>query len=775
MIDSIGKILLRHRLMVLMVILLLSAIFAYGMGKIQFYTSFADLLPPNHPYIKIYNKHKKTFGGANVIAVAIERKEGTIYDLETLAKIKKITDFFEITPGVNQYQILSIARSKVKDVKSTSWGLEAKPVMWPTIPQTIEEVRKLRENIYSNSSIYGHLVSYDDKAALIIAELYEGKIDYDELFKKVKPFLDSLCDEDTTIYVAGTPILHGWLYHHMKDIINLFIISAVAMIFVLLVFTRSLVGLIVPLVSTLFSAIWGFGFAGFLGYHFDPLMLVIPFLISARTISHSVQVCARWMEEYKVSQNTKVSAEKTFCGLFKPGSVSILTDAGGVLIIAIAPIPVLTNIAYMGSFWILSNIVTVFLLNPLILSFLPRYKIAKNGDQKKGALEKFLFWFSSLYGRRLARWVLFTPFVVVALWSVYWVPQLKMGDVHTGSAILWPDSFYNQSAAHINNKFPGLDQLMVYIIGEGRDILKNPVNLRAMESFADEIVKLDKVGGSSSIVSLVKKVNMVLHYDHPFWNFIPKDQDKIADLYEMAMSSGEPGDFDRWLDYDKKRANVLFYLKDHKGDTITSVIKEIEDVIKTTKLEKAEFKLAGGYVGTLAAANEVIARSHELNLMAVLSFTFLCCSFAYRSFFAGFLFIISLVLANFFTLSIMAFSNMGLNINTIPVVSIGIGLGVDYGLYVVSRIVESYKKSGDLTNAVATGVSTSGRAVLVTALTMIAGIILWYFSPIKFQAEMSLLLTIVLTMNLLGGMILLPILIHFAKPRFITGKLSKTS
>jgi predicted RND superfamily exporter protein len=769
MMQKTGKLIIKYRWLSLLLLIGITCFFIYGITKIGFYTAFSDLLPPDHPYIMAYNKYKKVFGGANVVVVSLEVKEGNIYNLETLAKIKKITDFFEMTSGVNDYQILSLSRAKVKDTRTTAWGLESRSYMHPYLPKNEEEIKKLKDKIYSNLSVYGQIVSRDDKAALITAELYEGRIDYNALFKRLSPFLDSFNDENTTINYAGVPILQGWLYHHMDDVMKIFLLTLGVMVVVLLFFMRNWVGLVVPLLSAFVSAVWGLGFAGFMGFHFDPLMLVVPFLISARTLSHSIQVCSRWIEEMNGTGDSRAASEATFAGLFRPGSVSILTDAGGVFIIAIAPIPILRTIAFMGSFWILTNILTVFVLNPIVLSFISRYKTRVKKEKK---IEAVLYRIGELCAGKKSRWVLLAPFVVLAVFAAVFAPQLKIGDANPGSPLLWPDSYYNRSEANINKKFPGSDQLMVYVVSEDRGAVKIPEVLFKMDDIAEYVGEHERVGGALSIVQFVKTLNKVFHYDHPYWGLIPKNRIEVANIYEMGMGAGEPGDFDRWIDYDMKISNVLFFLKDHTGSTIESVVARAKEFIANNpfQTEGVEFQLAGGYVGTLAGANDVIAKSHEMNLVAVLSFTFICCTIAYRSFAAGFIFILSLVLANFFTLGYMAFKGMGMNINTIPVVSIGIGLGVDYGLYVVSRIVEAYKDSDDLKKAISVGISTSGLAVLITAITMIAGVGLWYFSPIRFQAEMSLLLTIVLTVNLFGGMILLPLLIYLIKPRFVVGR-----
>ncbi|MDY6862768.1 MAG: MMPL family transporter, partial [Thermodesulfobacteriota bacterium] len=324
-----------------------------------------------------------------------------------------------------------------------------------------------------------------------------------------------------------------------------------------------------------------------------------------------------------------------------------------------------------------------------------------------------------------------------------------------------------RSVARINSKFAGTNQMLVVVRGEKPEAVKNPQIIMKIEALERSEKEDPRVGGSISVVSLIKNLHKCYHYDCPKWFFVPEEDYLISGYFRNLLESGEPGDFNRFADWSFQYASINFFLKDHKGDTIRHVIKRVKDFISKNTLPGASFELAGGFIGLVAAANEVIARSHEINLFVILSLTYIFCALAYRSFVGGILFIISLLIANIFTLAVMAVSEIGLNVNTIPVITLGIGLGVDYGLYVVSRIKEEYVRQKNLEMAVITSISTAGKAVVYTATLITFGVVLWYFSPLRFQAEMGLLLALVLIMNMLGAIFLIPTLIYFVKPRFI--------
>jgi predicted RND superfamily exporter protein len=237
---------------------------------------------------------------------------------------------------------------------------------------------------------------------------------------------------------------------------------------------------------------------------------------------------------------------------------------------------------------------------------------------------------------------------------------------------------------------------------------------------------------------------------------------------EMIYSNTEPGDLVRFVTPDSQNANITLYLADHKGETLRKVVAHAREFIDKNPMEKANFRLASGYGGLLAAINEEVA--YHQGTVTVLAFIIIVafCGAAYKSGWAGLLFLLPLVISNYLTYALMGARGIGLDVNALPVVSLGVGLGVDYGLYVVGRIKEEYQILLDLKQAVIRGVSTAGKAVAFTAITMIAGVAFWTTSFLRFQAEMGMLLVFWMVISMLGGLILLPTLIAIFKPRFIT-------
>ena len=186
------------------------------------------------------------------------------------------------------------------------------------------------------------------------------------------------------------------------------------------------------------------------------------------------------------------------------------------------------------------------------------------------------------------------------------------------------------------------------------------------------------------------------------------------------------------------------------------------------KLENGEFKLAGGRIGLEIAVNEEMKASHmKIDIMVFLTILFMC-SVCFRSLVAGLMLTVPLIVANLMAFAYMALNGIGLSINTLPVAAVGVGVGVDFAIYVYSRCMEEYPKYRDYRQTVLVAVRTSGKAVLYTGLTLILAVIPWYLiSELKFQAQMGFFLSMLLCANVLLSLTLHPLLIVLIKPHFI--------
>jgi predicted RND superfamily exporter protein len=763
---------IRHRYVCLGIIALITLFFICQLGKIKVESLFSDLLPKNHPYITIHNKYKDQLGDPLKVFLMLQVKEGDVFNKKTLEKTVRITNYLDAIPGVNHNQIYSIGSRKIKKITVTAFGIMTENFM-EEVPKTGEEMEAFKETVLNSTHVYGIWVSPDVKSILFTAGFIPELVDYNIVFKRIREIIESESDENHLVHAAGEPVLKGWVYHYQNEMRLIFGVTFLTLFFLLYIYFRNVVGMVVPIVSTCLGVIWGLGFCGFLGYNLDPLTLVIPLLIAARALSHSVQVTERYFECYDDIGDVKAACVESASSILPPGTLGIVTDSLGIFLIAVAPIPIMQKMAYICGFWASSILLTCLIFTPLLISFFtPPKNIPEIVDMKKGKTQAVLGTIAKL-GFGKAGKITFATAVILFAITGWFSLKVRIGDINPGTPILWPDSDYNIAVDQINRNFPGMDELYVIVEGAERVAIADPDFMDVLDSFQSHMRESPQVASTLSLANLLTPINRSVYGGYAKWSILPNDRYQIYQLFCILTGNSAPGDYDRFVSRDERVANVIVWYKDHMGDTIRIALSSANDFINENKellkKNKISFQLASGNLGVLAAANETIKDSQFLNFVLVMGAVFLLCSLTYQSMVAAIILMIPLNLANLITLSIMNALGIGLNINTLPIVSVGVGVGIDYGIYILSRLCEEYKNKGEYSFLTAsTAIRTTGKAIFFTATTMIAGVIFWYFlSSMRFQAEMGLLLAIIMFINMLGALLLIPSLVYVFKPKFL--------
>jgi predicted RND superfamily exporter protein len=762
---------IRWRRSVLALIALVTLVLGYFALQVEVKTIFTDLQPGDHPYVQTNEEFKNTFGGANVVTIMVEAKKGDIFDLEILGTVKQITDNLQYVDAVNQFQIVSLASKKLKNVLASSYGIESLPIMWPELPEGPDEIEKVKKDVISNPMVYGSYVSYDLKSALITVDFIDRLIDYEKVLPQIREVIAKAGNPNVNIKVVGQPILAGLVLEYLPETLKIVFLIVAVIALILLISKGTLRGMLLPLVSGLVSGIWIFGVMKLLGFNLDPLAIVITFIISARAISHAVQLNAAFNTERAEGLEAVDAAKSALSKLFRPGMLGLATDMGAMLVVAMTPIPLLKKAAIIGAMWIGAMVICTIVMIPVMLSWCTAHHEKRIIPWSvNGPMKVLLRWCGQLATRRSTATFILTASLAVLLVSGFYAKDITIGDSNPGSPILWPDSEYNQHDSTINSRFPGSDRMFVVIAGEEENTLKEPDVLENISRFQQYIEAQPEIGGTASLTDVIRPVNMILREGNPRYFKLGDDALVNGELLFFALTGSDPGDIDRFTDNKYRNGSVMMMFRDHKGDTIRKAIQAINDFAAANPMEGVTYRLAGGMVGVLAAVNEVIFSGQIQSIALALLLLFIFCVIAYRTTQAGLFFLPMVLLSNTITFSFMSVANIGLNINTLPVAALGIGLGVDYAFYISDRIKEGYQKSGDLAESIHFGLLTAGRGVLITAATMIASVVFWYFfSSLRFQAEMGLLIAVWMTVSAVSALLVIPSMIYLFKPRFILG------
>ena len=766
----LGGLLFRWPWLALAAVVAVTAAFATQLPGVRMFSDFADLLPQDHPYIQLHNRVRDTFGGANVIVVSLEVAEGTIFQDEHLRRLDRLTIAIDDLPGVNHNLVSSLTHRTARRI----WLAEDGAMMsQPYFDRGSEEfdaaeLEQLKRWVQSDPQVYGLLVSPDLKAALIRAQLTETGLDYKETFRKLQEVREDEAAPGIAIHATGQPVLIGWTYFYLPEIFQIFAFTVLIMLGLLIYYFRRLYGIFLPLLSTVLSALWGLGFLALCGYNIDPLTLVVPFLVSARTLSHSVQMVERYYEELARLREQRRAARSAFDHLFLPGLLGILSDAAGIWLISLSAIPLNVKMATYCSFWAASIIVTVLFVVPLMLTVLPQPRRTALGHHGLRRVLPGLA--AAVTSPRGGRAVLIGSAVCIVFGS-YLSSWIEIGESEPGSPIMFRDHDYNRSSAAINGAFPGSEELYVIARSEEAGGLKRPEVLRALGDFQNFMLEDPELGGTRGLPDLVARMNRLTRNDDPRWAQIPGESAYVGGLlFTYLATSPTPNATKEYVNPGETEANVVFYLKDHQGATIRRTIDRVEAWMESpaADVEGLHLDLAGGLIGVTAAINEEVYLGNNRVILAVLSFVFVAVLLFYRSVHAGVLMLATMSFATVLVHAFMGVKGIGININTVPVVAIGIGVGIDYAIYIMDRIREEAPRFGDLSRAAREAICTTGLAISFTATTLVTGVVLWIFmSSLRFQADSATLLVLMMIVNMLAAMIFVPAWVVVLRPRFL--------
>ncbi|MFQ5696935.1 MAG: RND family transporter, partial [Myxococcota bacterium] len=908
-------------------------------GPVVRVDSRARDLFPDHPFIRAQDKFAGKFGNSTTVAIAVEVSKGTIFTPQTLARIDRITkslDGWDYESHVEDRRALQIeledrgllSRGEIREeldrryppypvnhdlvrgiTHHTTRVVEMDPVggvtgdyLMEELPETQDEADRVRARVRELIPwVYGRLVSRDERAALITAGFVTDRLDRREIFRAVFDHVQAIVeresDSEHRLFVVGVPILTGWILKDAWQIVVFVLLAAVTVFALLWLYFRRGHGVLIPVVCAIVTVIWGVGFTGWLAIPFDPLILVIPMIITARAVSHTVQMAERFFEDFESisaehddpEEAKREAAARAMSELIVPGTLGIITDVAGLLVIMLTTIPQMRNLGLFGAFWVASIAVTVEILHPILICLLPPPR------ESKHYVPRFMIRATRVLGIATTHprgkwWIAGTAVALFAGSAFLTFTRSQIGEASAGTPLFWPDHPFNVAAAEISRRFGGADALIVYADGDRDNSAIDAAVLHQLESL-DRTLEIESgAQGAVSLVPLVRSVNRGLRYGDPKFEEVPGGAG-VRGLIFRIRTNAPPGALGQLLTNSGRATSMMVFYPDHRGETIRRAVSASERYIRAHPLGQVSVRLdenhgspgapwydierledllyytlgpllpvrqhslqvrirvpggyrevpvqsvaqvglpgwfedfrkaalatyretrahvresevftwpdgladwdggdveqwwddpelgiralsvdtrsllvedlrardpepqfqatgtwtrgvqlvmAGGVMGTLAAVNDEVERSHLANITLILFVIFVLHSLTYRSLASGGILLLQLATATLLSLAYMAVRGLGLNINTLPVQAVGVGIGVDYAIYVVDRIrQEVAANGGDIDLAIRRAIRTTGMAVTFTATTVVGGIIFWVFSTLRFQAEMAQLL-----------------------------------
>ena len=748
-----------------------------GSTRMEFRTSFSDLLPKRSTVIDTFKQYSQFSTPINV-EILIKVKNGTIYTPDTLARIWRLTRAIDLIPSIDHVTITSIASSKVRVTRATPEGAESVPVMPDLPPKDEAGAMGVRDRARIAPGVTNILVSPDEKAAMLSAGFHENGIDFMLVWNRVHEMLAKEASPNVEFYPAGRVMLIGWVYYYGEQAAWIFLLSFALITIAHVDYMRSLAGAATPLIACALSAIWGVGAGGWMGLNLEPLTLVVPVLLIARALSHSLQMTRRYYEILYEVKDKNLAAGGALASMFAPACLGIMCDVAGLYMTILAPIPIVQKLGVLCGTWSLLLIPSVVMLTPCLLAVLPPPKdVSVFITHEVRSISTHLIEPVQAVVAKLVEpgWRFATLGVLIVLGAiVLHLSSLRaIGNTTVGTPLLWPNSEFNQAEAEINRNLAGTVTLNVVWEGKAEHALKYPETFQSMQDFQHNIEAMHGAYGTLSISDYLRATNRLIRGGDPGWLPVDLKEREVANDLFWTLTGHSLEDVAILATANMQSGDVILWYKDLRSTTVNAAMAAVQKALEPILREPSKvyhIRMAAGSVALQYAMDQVVVQSNWRILVYLLAAIFVMCVITYSSAVAAMMLLVPLAFAQFSTDAVMYMRGLGLDVNTLPVVAVGLGVGIDYGIYLISRMCDEFQRvgDGDVQGAVMRAILTTGEATFFVAFTMIAGVLPWYFfSNLAFLADMGWMLAWVMLFNCILAMVVLPIEVVFVKPKFL--------
>jgi predicted RND superfamily exporter protein len=748
--------LFRNRMWVIVSFILVTFFLGYQASQLKMDAAFSKNIPLNHEYMKVYQKHQKDFGGANSIMVAVEDTSGNIFNPVFFDALKNVHDQLFFIPGVERSQVKSLYSPSTRFTEVVEDGFAGGPVIPADFNNSEYSLNLVRDNI-EKAGIVGRLIANDYSAAMVSAQLMEfdpdtGKpLDTIAFATQLEQELRAKFETDTIkIHIIGFAKMAGDVAEGAKGVLLFFLIAIAITAAMVYLFSKSVLLTVLPLVCSIVAVVWQLGLLTVVGFGLDPMSILVPFLVFAIGVSHGVQMINAVRRRVLDGQNTKSASASAFRNLLVPGGIALLSDTVGFLTLLTIDIGIIRELAISASLGVAVIILTNLILLPLVISY-TELKLVKDTPETTQKIENL--W------RKLSYFATpkYAVVVLVATAALYGVgfmqaTKIQIGDLQGGAPALHQDSRYNLDTFFITDHFSITTDVMTVIVEAKPEACTYHSLLNQIDQFEWMVANTPGVESTASLASIAKQVNAGFNEGNPKWQILPRTTASLVQAVgQVPTTSG-------LLNGNCSVMPVYLFLKDHKADTINTVVAKVKAVAAKLNSEDLSFKLASGPVGVMAATNEAVSEAQLPMMIYVYGAVFILCLISFKSLKATVAVIIPLYVVSTLAQALMTLLDIGLAVSTLPVIALGVGIGVDYGIYILSTMSNKLSNGMAVQQAYFEALVERGSAVIFTGLTLAIGVSTWFFSALKFQMDMGILLTFMFLVNMLGAIIILPAL-----------------
>ncbi|MDF2177528.1 MMPL family transporter [Aliiglaciecola sp. CAU 1673] len=759
LIDFLELVIFRHRAWMIAFFTLMTGFLLFQATHLKLDAAFTKNIPLNHPYMLNYMKHQKNFGGANNILVSVCDKNSTIFNETFFNRLKDVHDQLFFIPGVDRSQVKSLYSASTRFTEVVEDGFSGGPVIPADFSSSDREGLNLVSDNITKAGIVGRMVSDDFKCAMVTAQLLEFDPETGEKLDTLAFAADleeqiraKFEDDQISIHIIGFSKMVGDVADGAKDVLLFFAIAIAITAVMVYFFSKSMMLTLLPLLCSIVAVIWQMGLLTLLGFGLDPMSILVPFLVFAIGVSHGVQMINSVGKEVVAGLTVVEASKKAFRMLLIPGGVALLSDTIGFMTLLVIDIGIIRELAITASMGVAVIILTNLVLLPVLMSYikLGDSYIARFANKEERSNK---IWHAiSICGQGKTAIAILVGVAVLFVLGWQQSQQMKIGDLHAGAPALHEDSRYNMDTALITDKYAISVDYVSVLVETNPEACTSYDVMNAIDTFQWKMENVKGVQSTVSLASVAKLINAGYNEGNPKWRVLPRNQQSLVQsISRVDTSSG-------LLNGDCSVMPVILFMEDHKAETISRVVDAVKEYRQEYETESLQFKLASGPVGVMAATNEAVKAAQSPMMAYVFGAVILLCLLSFKSLRATLAVVIPLYVVSVLAQALMTKLQIGLTVSTLPVIALGVGIGVDYGIYILSTMSQKLKSGMAVRDAYFDALKERGSAVFFTGVTLAIGVSTWVFSSLKFQMDMGILLTFMFVVNMLGAIVVLPAL-----------------
>jgi predicted RND superfamily exporter protein len=761
--SRVERLLFNHRRVVILLCLIVTVLLGWQLRHLTLNASFEKMIPTSHPFVANFLANKSELSGSgNQVRIAVHASGGSVLDSAYLETLREISDEIYLLPGVDRSRMKSLWTPTTRWLAVTEDGLEGGPVIPDGYDGNSASLQQVKANIERSGEL-GQLVAGDFTSSVIVVPLLaveqHGKpLDYADFAHQLEDLRARYQKTGVELHITGFAKVVGDLIDGLRQIVIFFAVALALAAAMLYMYTRCVRSTLLVVVCSLIAVVWQLGLLPLLGYQLDPYSILVPFLIFAIGMSHGAQKMNGIMQDIGRGADRLVAARFTFRRLFLAGLTALLCDAVGFAVLALIRIEVIQDLAAIASIGVAVLIFSNLILLPILLSYLGvTPAAAERSLRDERSTTKHPFWvFLDRFTQR--RWAAGTVVasLLLAAGGYALSTKLKVGDLDPGAPELRASSRYNRDAAYMTANY-GANSDVFIVIGKSADSqCANYDMQRRMDALEWDLRQLDGVESTASLASLSRQVFVFMNEGNPKWYELLPTQSMLN-----SVTNQVPPEL---FNSSCNTLSLMVYLKDHKADTLQAVVEKTQAFANANSTKDFKFLLAAGSAGVEAATNIVVEKANREMLFWVYGAVVLLCLVTFRSWRAVICAVVPLVVTSILCEALMASLGIGVKVATLPVIALGVGIGVDYALYVMAVMLAELRRGATLSAAYYKALLFTGKVVMLTGFTLAAGVATWALSPIKFQADMGILLAFMFIWNMVGALVLLPALSYFLLP-----------